>query len=86
MLRISLVEENHAAVRLRLEGNIAGPWVDELKNACLQMLGEGRRPELNLAGVTFADHQGVALLSTLSAKGIKLLECSPFVSEQIKRG
>ena len=34
MLRITVVESSASAVTLRVEGRIAGPWVEELRTTC----------------------------------------------------
>jgi hypothetical protein len=48
------------------------------------VLSEGRSLKLRLADVEFMDAQGVALLSSLRARGVSLLECPPFAAEQLK--
>lgn len=84
MLKISQAGPVNRAVVLRLEGRVVGPWVSELKNSCEEVLTEGRLLHLHLADVEFMDTQGVALLSTLRARGVVLLECPPFAAEQLK--
>jgi hypothetical protein len=84
MLRISPIASGDRHVILRLEGRVVGPWVPELGKACEQALGEGRALELNLAEVSFVDHSGVRLINDLRSQGISLVECSPFVEEQLK--
>jgi ABC-type transporter Mla MlaB component len=69
---------------LRLEGRVAGPWVGELRKACEKTLGEGRHVELDLAGVSFVDASGVVLLTHFESRGVALIACSPFVTEQLK--
>ncbi len=71
---------------LRLEGRIAGPWVVELWKACEKLLGEGRVVTLNLAEVSFVDPSGVTLMANLKSRGICLVECTPFLVEQLKSG
>ena len=84
MLKISPAENLHSATRLRLEGRIVGPWVEELKEACARLMGQGRRPQLNLANVSFIDDAGLRLLSQLCRDGVTMVDCSPFVAEQLK--
>jgi ABC-type transporter Mla MlaB component len=86
MLRISPVDSGHRHILLRLEGRIAGPWVTELWQACEKILGEGRELNLDMAEVSFLEPAGVALLSNITARGVRLLACSPFVMEQLKIG
>lgn len=84
MLKISLAENGGASAQLHLEGRLVGPWVAELKEACARMLGQGRRPHLDLANVSFVDDDGLRLLAQLRGEGAVLAECSPFVSEQLR--
>jgi anti-anti-sigma factor len=85
MLLISKPETDERTVTLRLEGQITGPWVDELRRACEKFLGNGHRLLLDLTEVTFADATGVALLVKLRTHQIELAGCSPFLQEQMKR-
>ena len=84
MLRISEITPANSHVVLRLEGSIAGAWVTEARNACDQILRQGRTLHLVLAEIEFMDAKGVALVSDLQQRGALLVECSPFVEEQLK--
>ena len=84
MLRISLVEALDQAVTLRLEGQVRGPWVEELRQVCEQLLARGNAPLLDLTDVSFIDVDGVALCRRLRARKVGILHCSPFVAEQLK--
>ncbi len=84
MLRISLVEALDQAVTLRLEGQVRGPWVEELRHTCEQFLARGRALLLDLTDVSFIDLDGVALCRRLRAQNVGILHCSPFVAEQLK--
>ena len=84
MLKITQAENGSHDSTLRLEGTLVGPWVGEVRKACEKLAGEGRRLKLDLADLSFADQNGVALLAHLRDRGIELMECSPFVSEQLK--
>jgi len=39
---------------------------------------------LDLADVSFVERRGVELLRTLGGRGVPLLHCSAFVTEQLK--
>jgi hypothetical protein len=82
MLRIS-EDAARVSVVLRLEGRVGGPWVDELARACDGVLRKGRRLTLDLAGTTFVDTHGAALLRRLHQHRVALVNCSPFVAEQL---
>jgi RNA polymerase sigma-70 factor (ECF subfamily) len=61
---------------LRLEGRLAGPWVEELRAACASVAGG--TPALDLDAVDFADAAGVAFLAPLARRG-HVRRCSGFV-------
>lgn len=84
MVRISVVDSTGSAVRLLLEGKVIGDAVDEVDSSCNQALAEGRRPTLDLAGVSFIDRKGVALFHRLAARQVTVVNCSGFVAEQLK--
>ncbi|MEW6160512.1 MAG: hypothetical protein AB1813_24025 [Verrucomicrobiota bacterium] len=84
MLKVSVVETNHSAATLRVEGRLVGAWVKELFQACERELIHGRRLKLDLAQLEFADLNGIALMRSLQARQVELLECSPLLIEQMK--
>jgi anti-anti-sigma regulatory factor len=84
MLKISQAGKANHSVTLRLEGRVVGPWVGELRQVCEALLTEGRALRLNLVDVTFADADGVGVLSSLKSRGVKLTSCSAFLKEQLK--
>ena len=84
MLKISQAGKSKRSVTLKLEGRVVGPWVNELLQVCETLLTEGLAPKLDLTDVTFADADGVALLSNFKTRGISLENCSPFVDEQLR--
>jgi anti-anti-sigma regulatory factor len=84
MLRISLIASPDEAVTLRLEGQVRGPWVEELRKACEQVLVTRGGLALDLTEVSFIDMDGVALCRRLRDRKVAFLHCSPFVAEQLK--
>ena len=85
MLRITVVESSASAVTLRVEGRIAGPWVEELRTTCDVHTGpDPVHLYLELEDVSFADAAGVALLSELRDRGTALSHASPFLMELFK--
>lgn len=74
MLKITERQDAESgALSLVLEGRLFGPWVEEL-NACCRRLsaGHGRCTKIDLAGVTFIDADGKALLARLWREGAEL--------------
>ena len=84
MLKISYMESMDNARTLRLDGQVIGPWVEELRNVCERLLSEGKRLTLDLAGVSFIDREGVSLLWSLAARQVGLINRSRFVAEQLR--
>jgi anti-anti-sigma regulatory factor len=90
MLRISreAPADGKKELVLRLEGQVKGAWVEELRRVCDETVGEGgssdARLVLDLADVMFVDANGVALLRLLSNRHVLLTHCSPFVAEQLR--
>ena len=84
MLKISEIQPANRVVTLKVEGRVVGPWVTELRSSCDNVLNGGRSLRLQLGEVEFLDQNGVALLSSLQSRGVSLVDCSPFVAEQLK--
>ena len=82
MLKIVVTETARGVTTLQLEGQVIGPWVDELERAC------GTLPtsvlSIDLSEVSFVERRGADLLRALGARGVPLVGCSPFVAEQLK--
>ena len=84
MLKISQAGKANHSVTLKLEGRVVGPWVSELRQVCETHLSEGRSLKLDLTDVTFADADGVVVLTAFKTRGVTLKHCSPFVEEQLR--
>ena len=74
MLKItSQLDPAREDMSLVLEGRLAGPWVEELRTYCRQILGTHQRcTMIDLTGVTFVDAEGKALLAQLWQQGVEL--------------
>jgi ABC-type transporter Mla MlaB component len=81
MMRISVVESSSRAVTLRLEGEVKGGWVGELRQSCESVLSRGIVLALDMTGVSFIDHEGVALFHILRDRDVILRNASSFVAE-----
>jgi anti-anti-sigma regulatory factor len=72
MLRITIEEAN--AVVLRLEGQLIGPWVEDVEQCWRNVfatLGE-RSVQVDLSSVNFMDAAGGALLNRMHDAGFRL--------------
>ena len=84
MLRITVVEASCQSVRLRVEGRLTGRSVAELRQTCeLHFPGPGVPLILDLADVSFADAEGIALLRSLRRDNVNLLNPSPYLALQV---
>jgi anti-anti-sigma regulatory factor len=69
---------------LQLAGRLAGEWVGELKRACELARAEHGHVILDFADVVFVDRRGATLVQSLLHEGMSLINCSPFITEQLK--
>jgi len=69
MLRITL-QESERAQTIKLEGKIAGPWVEEFNRSwqSLEVLPSSRELQLDLREVAFVDAKGRELLREIYQK------------------
>jgi hypothetical protein len=87
MLRITVIESSEGAALLRVEGRIAGSYVEELRRACDAYHSLVKvQLSLELADVSFADPAGIELLKDLRRRGVGLSQTTPFMTEQLKDG
>ena len=84
MLKISQAGKAGQNFTLKLEGRVVGPWVGELRLVCESLLSSSRALNLDLSDVSYADAEGVELLANLKLRGVRLVNGSPFVAEQLK--
>ena len=84
MLRITAVTPLNQVCALRLEGQLIGKWVKELERCCKDARTNGGRLVLDVAGVSFIDNDGLALLQGLTDGAVTLINPSHFVAEQLK--
>jgi len=84
ILKISIVESSPSAETLRLEGHLSGPWVNELRSSCDQVLSNGKQLTLDLAAVSFTGRDGIRFLQGLKCREVIFKNCSPFVALQLE--
>ena len=81
MLKITEIARSDSGRTFKLEGKLLGPWVDELRNVCMQPLDRLEQVGLDLAAVTLVNAAGAELLRDLIRQGIIITQCSAFVAE-----
>ncbi len=76
MLRIS-VEERDATSVLKLEGNLQGEWVNELRRSwrSIREAAAGLPIRVELADVRFIDAAGRILLTKMHREGVEITAC-----------
>ena len=84
MLKITTLYPDGGHCLLRLEGRLAGIWVEELQRQCAQELAHPRQLTLEMSGVQYLDQGARYFLWELISKDVAIENCSPFVSEQLR--
>ena len=84
MLRITERLSGDGAPALRLEGSVAGRWVEELRREVgARYHLDGRPVVIDLERVTYIDGAGMAFFAEAASR-IYLSNCSLFAAEQLK--
>jgi hypothetical protein len=72
MLKITAHDDGSRAV-LELEGSLAGPWVDELKE-CWERMANGNKPiTAVLKEVSYVDDAGRRMLTEMHRRGVEFV-------------
>ena len=85
MLRISITESPHDVVTVSLEGRVVGSWVAEVRAVCTPLFSRRQRIVLDLAGVSFADPEGLLMLRELMSWQFTVINASPFLNQQLQK-
>jgi RNA polymerase sigma-70 factor, ECF subfamily len=86
---IATASSEGVTMQLNIEGRITRETVGELRVVCTDHPGAAARLRLDLAGVSFVDGDGLALLENLAGRGAELVRGSGFLDtllEQRRRG
>jgi anti-anti-sigma regulatory factor len=84
MLKISMIESTAELVKIRIDGQITGRWVELMQGMCEVQLKKGLRVSLDLRNVSFVDRDGITVLRSLANRQVKFLNALPFIAEQIR--
>jgi ABC-type transporter Mla MlaB component len=84
MMRITRTVGNHSGDTLKLEGKLQGPWVREAHDAYVLSAAQASSTCLDLAGLSFADGEGAALLREMIRGGAQVVRCSSFIAELLQ--
>jgi ABC-type transporter Mla MlaB component len=83
MMRISVVQSSSQTITLRVEGEVKGRWVEELRRMCEEFLSRRTPLILDLAGMSLIDVDGMALFRVLMDRHVVLTNPSLFIAEQL---
>jgi anti-anti-sigma factor len=73
MLKVTTTNQDQT-ITLKLEGKLAGPWVQEVTRVWVDTAQSPRSDYVvDLRSVTFIDSPGQALLATMSRQGAQLI-------------
>jgi hypothetical protein len=81
VLKITRLSHKGRGLTIKLEGEILGPWLGAVRDACTKRVRRSSRLRLDLAAVTYVDAAGVQLLRDLVGEGIEIAACSLFIAE-----
>jgi hypothetical protein len=84
VLKITWLSRKGRPATLKLEGELLGPWVEIVCDACINRPHRTKRLRLDLTAVTYADSAGTQLLRDLMAEGVEIASCSSFVGELLR--
>lgn len=86
MLRITRIS-GQKCLTLKLEGKLAGPWVDEAEKTwrSVQQTAGDQPLSVDLNDVTFIDRAGERLLRQMHAVGVVLFAEGPYISGRLLR-
>jgi hypothetical protein len=84
VLKMTWLTRDDGGQALKLEGELAGPWVEELRNVFAAASVDASALHLDLAVLTFVNAAGVQLLRDLARQGVRFAACSNFVAELLR--
>jgi hypothetical protein len=85
MLKITRAVLSKQEITLRLDGRVAGQWVELLKDSAESALVEGLNLTIDLKNISFIDCEGIVLLKSLMNRGVDPINAPLFVVEQIRK-
>lgn len=83
MFKVTSDQQSGVDVTLRLEGRLTGVWVDELAREVERAMSGRATVTLNLDGLSFADHRGVALIRGAIERGARTRGGTEFIGRLI---
>ena len=69
-----------------MEGRVVGEWTVFLEQECQAAAREFGAVDLDLAGVSFVDTRGVAVLKRLGRAQVTIKNCAPLIRDLLDGG
>ena len=85
MLKITTVQENEKACRIRLCGEFTSEYVAELERSVAATPNAGSAITLDMANVTFVDRDAMMFLCAARSKSIKIENVPSYVRRWIEQ-
>jgi len=79
MLRITEVSRTLSLVTLKVEGRVAGEWVEVLERECQLHTSRDCAVRLDVADVSMIDCDGVAMLQRVLGFRVEIVNALPFI-------
>ena len=84
MLRIiETVVEKNGPISVKVQGRLVGRSVQVLVE-CRAIVEQPERVELDLGEVSYADLSGIAVLHELTARGVRIINVTPFLQDLLR--
>src|SRR5204863_7149522 len=85
MLKLTRLPRPGRVLTIKVDGELLGPWVGVVRDACAERGRRSGRLRLDLAAVTYADAAGAQLLRDLVRERVEIAACSSFIAELLHR-
>lgn len=86
MLRITETEKTGSSVTYLIEGRVGPSGLQEIDRVCDRAIRSEIAPVLDLSMLSFVDREAVDGFRALTRRPVKMINCSPFLAEQLKLG
>jgi hypothetical protein len=83
VLRITEISESAGFVTLKVEGRLVSEWITVLEQKCLKWLQAKPEVPLDFSGVTFIEHNSLAMLKRIASPNLRLINCTALINEML---
>ncbi|QQS39997.1 MAG: hypothetical protein IPM63_11555 [Acidobacteriota bacterium] len=86
MLRITETARTDNSVTYLVEGRVGPSGLKEIDRICSLEIESAVTPVLDLSRLSFVDRAAVEGFRSLKRRPVRMINCSPFLAEQLKLG